>query len=190
MLPVLLPATPEVCMELKASSVYDYKAMKALVYIGLYKKRNPNRSYWFITIVAIALIAIFILFRDLLLDSKFEITLVALLAFFALMNSFFHFFLPVISFRAMKKMAGIKVNFLFTDDSMSVHSESDLFEANSTIKYEVLLKAMETKARLFLFQTKSQAYVIDKSTIEAGSAEDLKNVLMPILGKKYIVCKY
>ena len=52
------------------------------------------------------------------------------------------------------------------------------------------MKVMETEARLFLFQSKTQAYVVDKTTFEGGSAQDLRKVLTDVLGKKYVECKY
>lgn len=90
----------------------------------------------------------------------------------------------------MKKLAGIRVDFVFSEDSMYVHSDSELHKTDSTMKYEVLFKVMETEERLFLFQTKAQAFVVDKSTIEGGSIEDLRKVIKDVLGKKYIKCKY
>ena len=53
-------------MEIKASSVYDIKSMKALVHLGIYKKKNPVLSYWIRTIIALTLISIFVIFRDFL----------------------------------------------------------------------------------------------------------------------------
>lgn len=179
-------------MEIKASSVYDIKSMKALVHLGIYKKKNPVLSYWIWTIIALTLISIFVIFRDFLLDSTYSILLISLLAFLTVMTSFSYsyFILPIISYRSMKKLAGIRVDFVFSEDSMYVHSDSDIHKTDSTMKYEALVKVMETEARLFLFQTKSQAFVVDKSTLEGGSIEDLRKVLMAVMGKKYVVCKY
>lgn len=177
-------------MEIKASAVYDYKSMKALIHLGIYKKKNPALSYWIWTIISLALISIFVIFRDVLLESTFSIVLISLLAFLSAMTSFSYFILPIISYRSMKKLAGTRVNFVFSDDSMYVHSDSDLHKTDSTMNFEVLFKVMETEERLFLFQTKSQAFVVDKSTLEGGSIEDLRKVLMAVMGKKYVECKY
>ena len=177
-------------MEIKASSVYDIKSMKALVHLGIYKKKNPVLSYWIWTIIALTLISIFVIFRDFLLDSTYSILLISLLAFLTVKTSFYYFILPIISYRSMKKLAGIRVDFVFSEDSMYVHSDSDIHKTDSTMKYEALVKVMETEARLFLFQSKTQAYVVDKTTFEGGSAQDLRKVLTDVLGKKYVVCKY
>lgn len=177
-------------MESKASAIYDYKSMKSLIHLGIYKKKNPSLSYWIWTIIALALISIFVIFRDSLLDSTYSIVLITLLAFLTVMTSFSYFILPIISYRSMKKLAGIRVDFVFSEDSMYVHSDSELHKTDSTMKYEVLFKVMETEERLFLFQTKAQAFVVDKSTIEGGSIEDLRKVIKDVLGKKYIKCKY
>ena len=81
-------------MEIKASSVYDIKSMKALVHLGIYKKKNPVLSYWIWTIIALTLISIFVIFRDFLLDSTYSILLISLLAFLTVMTSFSYFILP------------------------------------------------------------------------------------------------
>ena len=41
-----------------------------------------------------------------------------------------------------------------------------------------------------VYQAQNQVYVIDKSTVEGGSVEDIKSKFVPFLRDKYIVCKY
>ena len=49
---------------------------------------------------------------------------------------------------------------------------------------------METSKYFFIYPTNSQVFIVDKSTIVGGAAEDIRNKLSSFVGNKYIICKY
>ena len=49
---------------------------------------------------------------------------------------------------------------------------------------------METKKYFFLYENKRQIFVVDKTTLENGTAEEMREKISAVIGKKYIVCKY
>ena len=49
---------------------------------------------------------------------------------------------------------------------------------------------METGKYFFLFRNKRQIFAADKSTLEGGTAAEIREKLQPVLGKKYVICKY
>ena len=42
----------------------------------------------------------------------------------------------------------------------------------------------------FLYQTNNQAFLVDKSTVEGGSVDDIRNKLSSFVKDKYYICKY
>ena len=45
-------------------------------------------------------------------------------------------------------------------------------------------------AYFFIFHTKNQAFVVEKSTFSGGTPEELRDKLSVLLGKKYYINKY
>jgi FlaA1/EpsC-like NDP-sugar epimerase len=48
----------------------------------------------------------------------------------------------------------------------------------------------ETDKFFFIYINKRQMFVVDKATIEGGTAKEISSKLASVLGKKYIRCKY
>lgn len=47
-----------------------------------------------------------------------------------------------------------------------------------------------TSDYFFLYQNNNQVFLVDKSTIEGGRIDDIRNKLSSFVKDKYIVCKY
>jgi hypothetical protein len=41
-----------------------------------------------------------------------------------------------------------------------------------------------------IYQTNNQVFIVDKSTVEGGTAEEIRNKLCTFVKDKYIICKY
>ena len=98
--------------------------------------------------------------------------------------------MPKIQYNATAKLSDIHNSYIFKDDEFHIFSSKEGYSGAGSLKYNMIFRVMETKEFLFIFQNKSQVYVVDKSTIEGGSWIDVRNKIEPLLGKKYIICRY
>ena len=80
--------------------------------------------------------------------------------------------------------------YVFGEDFFLVSSANQVFQSQGRVDYSLLACAYETSEYFFLYQTKNQVFVVDKSTVEGGTALDIRNKISATLEKKYILCKY
>lgn len=64
------------------------------------------------------------------------------------------------------------------------------YSGTTNIEYSILFKVMETSEYFFVFIQKQQVFLVDKSTVQGGTIEDVREVIKNALGKQYIICKY
>lgn len=180
-------------MEIKASCVYDFKAVKSLTHASIYKKTKPSKLIIWLLVLVIILIALSI-FCIITADTPEEAStfyyscgsfVVCFLVFLYL-----HFFFPKIQYKRLSQFKDIENQYLFTDTGISQISTNSNYDGTSQIDYSMIFKVMETSEYLFVFINKMQAWVVDKSTIENGNVEDIRNLLKGYLGRKYIICNY
>ena len=88
------------------------------------------------------------------------------------------------SFKKVKKDGIITNTFTFTDDTLEIVSKSDSIDSTGSIKYHALVKAIEDNDYIYIYPNKLTAYVVDKSTLEGGTAEELRAHLTSVFGKK------
>lgn len=177
-------------MQIKASCKYDLNAMKALIYLTMFKKANPKKCLIF-------LIGLFVLSCSMLIADAvvlgFEPRLLVMLAtniFAIALLCFWFFAVPKIRHKALAKMQDIENEYIFCDDKLKAFTKSKEYSGEAEIEYSVFVKAYETSKYIFLYQTKNQAYLVDKSTITDGTADEIRNKLTEIIKDKYILCKY
>ena len=101
-----------------------------------------------------------------------------------------YFLMPRIQYNSMSKMKDIGNSYTFHDEYFTAATDSEDYKGDSIITYTVLEKVMETGKHFFIFQNKREVFLVDKSTLEGGTAEEIRGRLQPVLGKKYIICKY
>ena len=101
-----------------------------------------------------------------------------------------YMFLHKIQYNAMAKLKDAENEYLFCDNILKIYTRSADYNAEAEVEYSFFVKVYETSKHLFLYQTKNQVFIVDKSTIEGGTAEDIRNKLFGFLKNKYIVCKY
>lgn len=177
-------------MEIKCKCKYDYKTCKAFARAVAYKKQNPKKLLMLQVIFAlIAGITDFYLIMTTGGDF-FNIIILIACVFIVIFDLFVYFGLPYLQYRSMSKMKDFENNYIFRENEFVASTNSDDFIGDSVMKYSMLEKVMETKEFFFLFQNKRQALIVDKSTLSADESEKLRDTIRPILGKKYIVCKY
>lgn len=109
----------------------------------------------------------------------------ALLAVAMLVYSFW--LRPATIFR---KKGGIALQtevYIFTDTGLtrSLRSEEGGLPDNSSMRYDGLLKAVETKSDFYLYTARNQAYLVDKEYFTNGTPEELRGYLQKVLGAKF-----
>lgn len=176
-------------MEIKAKCKYDLESIRALTHLSTFKKSNPKTRIIFYNIITSALLSIVVLeFAFFGADVTLYLLLCAVL-FLGFLENFLYFILPRISFKKMRTFKNVENEFVFCDDMLKVVSKTKEYSGEGQIEYTALVKAYETSRYFFLLQTERQTYIIDKSTIENGTVEDIRNKLISKI-EKYIICKY
>lgn len=177
-------------MEIKARCRIDLDSVRALYHLALFKKSNPKTRMTIYTSTICALIAIVILEGILWRFSPKMFITLGVGVFTLLLLYFLYYFAPVIQYRQMTKIKNVENLYTFGEDILTVISESNEFHGESEIAYAFFVKAYETSKYFFLFQSNRQTFAVDKSTVEGGTAEDIRARLTAALGEKYIRCKY
>lgn len=177
-------------MKVKAIGKLDFEATKALVHLCIYRKNEPKKRMIFWTIVYMFLISV-ILFELFLFGMDTDSIALLLCAIFILgLQYYLYFFLPKIHYNSLAGMKDMTNIYTFTDETIHIISNETEYSGQCEIKYSLIVNAFETKKYLFLYQNKSQVFIVDKSTINDGAIDDIKSKLISSISGKYIICNY
>ncbi len=177
-------------MNVKAKCRYDYESVKALVHTSFFKRRNPKTVF-----ILLLIIGIIFLLKEIIIgfsqgiESMSGLIIIAALCWIYL-SVFMYWLMPKKQYKALCKMENMVNEYTFCDNVIKVTSINATYNGGAEIKYSMIPKVIETSKYLFVFQNKNQAFVVDKSTITDGTVDDIRAKLAPMLGKKYIRCKY
>ena len=80
--------------------------------------------------------------------------------------------------------------YVFCDDVLRAYTKSQEYNGEAVIEYSLFDKVYETSKYFFLYQTNSQVFIVDKNTIEGGTAEQIRSRLSAVEGIKYTFCNY
>ncbi len=177
-------------MEIKAKVKYDYKACKAMAHVYSYKKKNPLKTMLLHFAIAVVLAGLNLVMIQMTGGEAINTVAFVCCLFIVVLELIMYFLMPRLQYNSMSKMKDISNDYIFREDDFSASTVSAEYKGDTVIKYSLLEKAMETKDYFLLFENKRQAFLVDKTTIENGSVEDLREKLVSVLGKKYIICKY
>ena len=175
-------------MEIRAKCKFDFESIRALTHLSLFKKANPKKRLltWSIIsgILAVIIILEMIIFSDAML---IELLCVAVILF---LLGYLYFLLPKIRYKALAKMKAAENEYIFCDNVLKTFTKSQEYNGEAEVEYSLFVKVYETSRHLFLYQTNNQVFIIDKNTIEGGTAEDIRNKLSSFVKDKYVICKY
>ena len=101
-----------------------------------------------------------------------------------------YFGLPNIRYKSLAKMKDAENEYIFCDNSLKTFTKSETYNGEAEIEYSIFVKVYETSDYFFLYQNNNQVFLVDKSTIEGGRIDDIRNKLSSFVKDKYIVCKY
>ena len=177
-------------MEIKAKCKYNLDSVKALTHLTMYKKADPGkRLIFWSTAFAIFFIIIFLE----IIAFGFDTILAVLLGveiFGLLMIYFWYFIIPKIQYKSLAKMQNVENEYIFCDNVLKTFTKSQEYNGEAEIEYSLFVKVYETSKYLFLYQTNNQVFIVDKSTVEGGTVEEIRKKLSTFVKDKYIICKY
>ena len=177
-------------MEIKAKCKYDFDSVKALSRLTMFKKENPIKrmklwSVAFAILSGIIILEMVVFGVDSILFVLLGVEIIWLMAL-----CFWYFFIPKIQYKSLSKMKDIENEYIFCDDKLKAFTKSQEYNGEAEIEYSLFVKVYETSKHLFLYQTNNQVFIVDKATIEGGTAEEIRNKLSIFVKDKYILCKY
>ena len=176
-------------MEIRAKCKFDFDSIRALTHLSLFRRANPQKRFTTWTIISAILLLVIILEAIAFSDTSL-VKYIFLAVLLILLECYFYFLLPKIRYKALAKMKETENSYVFCDDVLKVFTKSPEYTGEAEVEYSVFVRVYETSKYFFLFQTNNQAFLVDKSTIEGGTAEDIKNRLTTLGKGKYILCKY
>ena len=177
-------------MEIKAKCKYDFDSVKALTHLTMYKKADPKKRliFWsaaFLILSIIIILEIVAFSMDTILLILLGVNILFLFLIF-----FWYFIIPRIQYKSLVKMQNVENEYMFGDNVLKVFSKSQEYNGEAQIEYSFFVKVYETTKYLFLYKTNNQVFVVDKSTIEGGTVEEIRNKLSDFVKDKYFLCKY
>lgn len=114
-----------------------------------------------------------------------------LVLFTNLMVVFTRFVLPKIQYKQNKLLHGVVNNIVFKDDTILIEQCGENTSATAKINYDAAWRVYEIEKFIYIYVNPRQAYIVEKSTIEGGTAMDLRMLLVQKIGadKYKIKCK-
>lgn len=177
-------------MEIHASSRYDLKTVAALCRMFRVKKTTPKLhlammlvAYGFVAAVCIALGV----------GRGFDTFVAVLLTVCAVglcLEIVIFFIFPRIQYRNMAQLRDAENRFIFRETDFTVTTAGADQNAEAHLSYSALVRVVETKAYLFLFQTKNTTFIVDRATLSAEEMSELRRSMAHVLGKRYSIYRY
>lgn len=166
-------------MEINATSKFDYETMRAFYYMSI-KKRVILETGFFAVLEAIVILEMFLFgISSVLCGLAIGIPLGSLIVCLLRLLGVKSYY------KSYGKMKNVENEYTFLEDSLRAVSNNEGIRGESEIKYSMIEKVIEKPDYFYIFQTKRQVIIVDKSTITGGTVADIRNKLMPILQKKY-----
>ena len=176
-------------MEIRAKCKFDFESIRALIHLSLFKKANPKKRFLTWSII-LAILAVIIILEMIIFSDAMLIEWLCVAIIFFLLACYLFFLLPKIRYKALAKMKDAENEYIFCDNVLKTFTKSTEYHGEAEIEYSLFVKVYETSRHLFLYQTNNQVFIVDKNTIEGGTAEDIRNKLSFYVKDKYIICKY
>ena len=176
-------------MKIYAETKCDFKTMKAFTYLSAFRTNKPGKKVLLFSVITILLAIILWLEIQLLgANAFFVVTFILVLLILAL-ELYLYFGLPVVRFRAMGNLMGCKHAFRFEDEAFTVMSSDTGYSSECTIGYKNLEKVAETPDYFYIFHSKTQVFIVNKSSMEEGTEGQLRQKLVEYLNGRYKIYK-
>ena len=177
-------------MEIKAKCKFDFDSIRALTHLTMFKKANPKKRliFWsvaFAILVVVIILEIIAFGMDLIL-----LVLLGVEMLWLMLMCFWYFIIPKTQYKSLAKMKETENEYIFCDNVLKTFTKSNEYNGEAEIEYSLFVKVYETSQYLFLYQTNNQVFIVDKSTIENGTVEEIRSKLSAFVKDQYIICKY
>ena len=177
-------------MEIRGSFQFNYENVKAYARFLSSKRADPKRLF------VLAMVINGIVLSQIILQMVFDGFSYGML-FFAIgfglgigFECYSYFFSPRNLYNRLGQYKDSVKTYIFTDDSVQISNESHNDNTTKTLAYSDLTRCYESSKFLILFQGRYRVVLVDKSTLEGGTVEELRSKLTEFLGKKYLFCRY
>lgn len=176
-------------MEIKVSSKYDWETVKKF-----YNFNNLTRRRGLLVFFVIWFVFMSIPLANMIISGNFTSESAPTLTLFIVLTIaivFIYIGLPKVRYNKNKIIHNSENFFAFGEDEIAIKSNNQLHNESCTIKYNAIWRIYETKGFIYIFINPNQANIVDKSTVEGGSAMDLRMLLISKIGadKYKIKCK-
>jgi len=170
-------------MEIRGSCVYSYEMIKDMA-------RNNRVTLWLRRVVSVVCVLSLVFMGIVQLVFGFDGKITAyILIYTGLMVLYYYVTSARFQFKQMGALKDALVEFTFREEALRVEHHVEGNEGVSELRYAVLEKIIEAPRYFYFYQTKNQAFVVEKSTFSGGTAEELRQRIQPVLGKKYKIRK-
>lgn len=177
-------------MEIRATGTLDFQTMRAFTHLCMFKKANPKKKMTLYSVLC-ALVIVMIVVWMLIFgaDSTMIILLCCLWVLF-LLEAFMYFKLPKIRYRSLGKMKDVTNKYVFGEAAVEIVTKGEEYEGKCAVMYSSLSKVMENSKYFYIYQNQMQVFIVEKSTVVGGTAEEIRQKLSAYLREHYIICKY
>ena len=177
-------------MEISAKCKFNKDSIRALAHLATFKKSDPKKTVIIRAVLCVILLLVIIAEIVVFEFDIIPIVLIVVDILVIAIDCFMYFLLPRIQYKALAKLKDAENEYVFCDNVLKTYTKSKEYNGEAEIEYSLFVKVYETSKYLFLYQTNNQVLIVDKNTIEGGTAEDIRNKLSTSVKEKYIVCKY
>lgn len=167
-------------MEIKASSNYDWETIRTFTNF-----HNLNRHRTLNVIILLMEAFMMFVFVFAAVSGTFTTGLLPSFCLFLFWNAaiiFVLFGLPKIQYNKNKIAKDSENHFVFTENEFSMTSNSGLHNGTSVVRYDGIWRIYETKKYIYLYINPRQSYIVNKATVEGGTAVDLRVFLVKSVG--------
>lgn len=170
---------------LENETIINYETYKKFYLFALFKgryyKMGPKLFYIISAIgIFVSLITGFVFG----FDSVIKIFLILFIILIAVM-SLLIFYLPKKYYKSAEKIYQGINRYKFFDDYFQAEMDNGSAKGTSNIKYDALYKVYEIPEYFYIFISRSQAYMVDKSGFNIIELDSLTAIFKNVLGKKY-----
>lgn len=181
-------------MEIKAKGKLDQQSVSALSWFGIFKKYEPRKGIIALCIVQM-IPTIYTCIRLLILTrvekssdpQQMFLAILPLLISTIVLSTPIR--IPAFNFKKLGKLQNASCEYTFYDSSFTAVLRCLAGTKNYSIRYSELTKVGESSKHFFIFRGKD-SFVVDKSTLENGTAEHLRHRFSTFENIKYTICNY
>ena len=177
-------------MEITAKCKFDKAAIRALAHIQVYRRSEPKKAFF--TKVIWGFVLLLVLLAELVIWGlhAFPLLMLGFTVLIIVWEYYMYALFPLVQYRTLAKMKDMENTYTFYDDAVKIITKSEEYQGEARMEYTMLKKVLETSEYFFLYQTNNLVFIVDKSTVENGTAKEIGDRLSVYVKDQYQRCKY